>query len=49
MSPKNETTADKNEYVMNLHPGEAKEILSADSVDKNQAAMYPTEFVNSSN
>ena len=32
---------------MNLLPGEAKDILSADSVDTNQAAMYPTEFLNS--
>ena len=47
MSPKNETTEDINEYVMNLLPGEAKEILSADYVDTNQAAMYPTEFLNS--
>ena len=47
MSPKNETTEDINEYVMNLLPGEAKEILSADYVDTNQAAMYPTEFLSS--
>ena len=46
-SPKNETTEDINEYVMNLLPGEDKEILSADSVDTNQVAMYPTEFLNS--
>ena len=32
---------------MNQIPGEAKVLLIADSVDYNQAAMYPTEFLNS--
>ena len=32
---------------MNQIPGEAKILLSADTVDSNQAAMYPTEFLNS--
>ena len=47
MCPKNDTTDQINEFVMNQIPGEAKVLLSADSVDSNQAAMYPTEFLNS--
>ena len=33
--------------MINQIPGEAKILLSADSVDSNQAAMYPTEFLHS--
>ena len=47
MCPKNDTTDQINEFVMNQIPGEAEVLLSADSVDSNQAAMYPTEFLNS--
>ena len=47
MCPKNDTTDQINEFVINQIPGEAKVLLSADSVDSNQAAMYPTEFFNS--
>ena len=47
MSPKNETTEQINEYVMNQLPGEAHVLLSADSVDRSQAALFPTEFLNS--
>ena len=47
MCPKNDTTDQINEFVMNQIPGEVKVLLSADSVDSNQAAMYPTEFLNS--
>ena len=47
MCPKNDTTDSINQYVMNLIPGEASTLLSADSVGKEQAAMYPTEFLNS--
>ena len=32
---------------MNLIPGEASTLLSADSVGEEQAAMYPTEFLDS--
>ena len=46
ISPKNDTT-DQIEFVLNQILGEAKVLLSADSVDYNQAAMYPTEFLNS--
>ena len=45
MSPKNDTTDQINEFVMNQIPGEAKVLLSADLVDFNQAVMYPTEFL----
>ena len=45
MCPKNDTTDQINEFVINQIPGEAKILLSADSVDSNQAAMYPTEFL----
>ena len=45
--PKNDTTDQINEFVMNQIPGEAKILLSADSVDSNQAVMFPTEFLNS--
>ena len=44
---KNDTTDQIHQFVMNQIPGEAKILLSADSVDSNQAAMYPTEFLNS--
>ena len=51
MCPKNDTTDQINEFVMNQIPGEAKILLSADSnqgaMDSNQGAMYPTEFINS--
>ena len=47
MSPKNETTGHINDYVMSQLPGEAHVLLSADSVEPNQAALYPTEFLNS--
>ena len=47
MCPKNDTTDQINEFVMNQIPGEAKILLSADSVDSNQAVMFPTEFLNS--
>ena len=47
MCPKNDTTDSINQYVMNLIPGEASTLLSADSVGEEQAAMYPTEFLNS--
>ena len=47
MSPKNETTEKINKYVIDQLPGEAKVLLSADSVDISQAAMYPTEYLNS--
>ena len=47
MCPKNDTTDFINQYVMNLIPGEASTLLSADSVGEEQAAMYPTEFLNS--
>ena len=46
MSPKNETADVINDYVMQLIPGDAHTFLSADSVDVTQAAMYPTEFLN---
>ena len=47
MCPKNVTTDSINQYVMNLIPGEACTLLSADSVGEEQAAKYPTEFLNS--
>ena len=47
MSPKNETADAINAYVMDQLPGEANVLLSADSVDVSQAAMYPTEYLNS--
>ena len=47
MSPKNETTETINKYVIDQLPGEAKVLLSADSVDTSQEAMYPTEYLNS--
>ena len=46
MCPKNDTTDFINQYVMNLIPGEASSLLSTDSVNEEQAAMYPTEFLN---
>ena len=36
-----------NEYVINQIPGEGKTLLSADSVPDDQAALYPTEYLNS--
>ena len=47
MSPKNETTKDINEYVTSQLPEEAHVLLSADSVEPNQDALYPTEYLNS--
>ena len=47
MSPKNETCDAINAYVMQLIPGDAGTFVSADSVEDSQAAMYPTEFLNS--
>ena len=47
MCPKNDTTDQTNEFVINKIPSEAEILLSADSVDSNQAAMYPIEFFNS--
>ena len=47
MCPKNDTTDFINEYVINQIPGEGKTLLSADSVPDDQAALYPTEFLNS--
>ena len=47
MCHKNDTTDSINQYVMNLIPGEASTLLSADPVGEEQAAMYPTEFLNS--
>ena len=47
MSPKNETTERINEYVMDQLPGQTHVLLSADSVELNQAALFPTEFLNS--
>ena len=47
MSPINETTEHINDYVMSQLPGQAHVLLSADSVEPNQAALYPTEFLNS--
>ena len=44
MSPKNDTTDQVNEFVMNHIPGEAKILLSTEFADSNKAAMYPTEF-----
>ena len=40
MCPKNDTTDSINQYVMNLIPGEACTLLSADSVGEEQADMY---------
>ena len=45
--PKNDTTNFINEYVINQIPGERKTLLSADSVPNDQAALYPTAFLNS--
>ena len=47
MCPKNDTTDFINEYVINQIPREGKTLLSADSVPDDQAALYPTEFLNS--
>ena len=47
MCPKNDTTDFINEYVINQIPGEGKTLLSAGSVPDDQAALYPTEFLNS--
>ena len=47
MSPKNETAETINKYVIDQFPGEAKVLLSADSVNTSQVAMYPTEYLNS--
>ena len=47
MWPKNDTTDFINEYVINQIPGEGKTLLSADLVPDDQAALYPTEFLNS--
>ena len=44
---KNETCGAINAYVMQLIPGDADAFVSADSVEDSQAAMYPTEFLNS--
>ena len=49
MSPKNETVDAINDYVMRQIPGDDQIFLSADSVDDAQAAIYPTEFLNSRN
>ena len=49
MSPKNETVDAINDYVMRQIPGDDQTFLSADSVDDTQAAIYPTEFLNSLN
>ena len=45
MSPKNEATEQINVYVMNQLSGEADVLLSADSVDRSQVALFPTEFL----
>ena len=45
MSPKNETAETINKYVIDQSPGEAKVLLSADSVYTSQAAMYHTEYI----
>ena len=47
MSPKKETTEHINDYVMSQLPEEAHVLLSVDSVEPNQAPLYPTEFLNS--
>ena len=44
MYPKNERTEHINDYVMSQLPGETHVLLSADSVEPNQAALYPTKF-----
>ena len=45
MCPKNDTTDQINEFVMNQIPGEAKILLSADSVDSNQAAIRGARWI----
>ena len=45
MCPKNDTNDSVNQYVMNLIPGKASTLLSADSVSEEQAAMNLTEFL----
>ena len=47
MSPKNETTELINDYVMSQLPGEVHLLLRADSIEPNQAALYPTEYLTS--
>ena len=47
MSPNKETCDAINAHVMQLIPGDADTFVSADSVEDSQAAMYPTEFLNS--
>ena len=47
MCHKTDTTDFINEYVINQIPGEGKTLLSADSLPDDQAALYPTEFLNS--
>ena len=39
-------TATDSKYVINQIPGEGKTLLSADSMPDDQAALYPTEFLN---
>ena len=46
MCPKNDTTDQINKFLIIQIPGEAKILLSADSEDSNQAAMYPFESLN---
>ena len=45
ISPKNKTAETVNKYAIDQIPGEAKVLLSADSVDSSQAAMYLTEYL----
>ena len=47
MCPKNDTADFINEYVINQIPGEGKTLLGVDSMPDDQAALYPTEFLNS--
>ena len=47
MRHKNDTTHSISQYVMNLIPGVASTLVSAALVGEEQAAMYPTEFLNS--
>ncbi len=49
LTPKNEDVDSINEQIINIFPGEAKEFLSADSVeDKDEVhlGLYPIEFLN---
>ena len=46
MCHKNYTTDFINEYVITQNPGDGSTLLCADLVPDDQAALYPTEFLN---